>query len=92
MSNTKTFPNILESKFVMQNSDLCVVGVYLGYEHNQVVEEIQNDDCRAYDGEGTIVREREADPSDYSENEVIRAIFEAIFNNYPHVDEITICN
>ena len=88
MSN---FPKVLEQKWVMYNSDLNVVGEYLGYEWNQVREGIGDAEFYAKDGDGLFSVRKNKD-SIYSKSEIANEIIKSIFDEYTEVDVIYIVN
>lgn len=86
-----SFPNILKTVYNMGNSDINVVGQYLGYDWNDVCDHVREAEFYAQDGAGAFTVTRESN-NDYSENEVINKIFTEIFKNYPHVNKIQVVN
>ena len=84
-----SFPDIINSVYTMNNSDINVVGMHLGYDWNDVCDEISKARYYAEDGDGAFNVYR---GETYSENEIINKIMTAIFDNYPNVDCIQIVN
>ena len=82
------FPQVLTQVWKMDSSDLCVVGQHLGYDWNQVCEEIGTAEFYAQDGDGTLTH----DKGDDTDSEVLNAIMNAIYEAYPNVKCITISN
>lgn len=86
-----TFPQVLKSVWTMENSDINVVGVHLGYDWNNVCDEISKAGFYAEDGDGAISVYRDRN-NDYSSNAVINHIMTELFAAYPDVREIQITN
>lgn len=82
------FPGVLEQVWSMDNVDICTVGVHLGYDWNDVSGEISTTGFYAEDGEGTFTH----DKGDDTDSEMLNAIMNAIYENYPHVKSISISN
>lgn len=81
------FPQVLRQVWMMSNSDLNVVGEHLGYDWNEVCDEIDSAGFYAEDGEGTFSVSR-TNKNDYSSSEMINNIMTAIFENYPQVERV----
>lgn len=86
-----TFPQVLKQTWTMENSDINVVGVHLGYDWNQVCDEISKAGFYAEDGDGAFSVYRDSE-NDYSSNKVINHIMVELFAAYPNVREIQITN
>lgn len=86
-----SFPDVLKKIYSMDNSDINVVGEHLGYEWNQVCDEISKAEFYAEDCDGAFTVSRNA-KSDYSSRTIINEIFKAIFAHYPDVKTIQIVN
>lgn len=80
----------IEQLWVMDNSDINVVGVQLGYDWNAVCNEVQREGLYGEDGDGSTSVARD-DVDDFT-SPMIKAIFEHIFATHPTMDEIKIVN
>lgn len=87
-----SFPNVVKSIYTMKNSDINVVGEYLGYEWNKVCDEISKAGFYAEDGEGAFEIRRNHKNQYSNESQIINKIFVEIFNQNPKVHNITIIN
>lgn len=76
----------LSVRYTMHNSDICCVGVMLGYEWNDVCNYISSVGLYGEDGAGYCTTGR----GEKFGHEQIDAIFEKIFNDNPSADEIYI--
>lgn len=86
-----SFPKVLEQVWHMSNSGLNEVGEHLGYDWNQVCDEVREAEFYAQDGDGIFTVHR-CSKGDYSSSEVINKIINAIFFNYPQAESISISN
>jgi hypothetical protein len=76
----------------MDNSDMNVVGEHLGYDWNQVCDEVSKAGFYAEDGDGAFTVNRSSKSEYSSKSKIINEIFVAIFANYPNVKTIQITN
>jgi hypothetical protein len=86
-----TFPQVLKSVWTMENSGINVVGEHLGYDWNQVCDEISKAGFYAEDGDGAFAVYRSS-KNDYSSNQIINHIMTELFAAHPDVREIQITN
>lgn len=89
--STKEFPDVLQAIYSMDNADICRVGEHLGYDWNQVCDEIGKAGCYAEDGDGAFTIHRHRD-NDYYDNKILNEIFVAIFDHYKDVKKFQIVN
>ena len=59
-----SFPKVLEQVWCMDNSGLNEVGVHLGYDWNQICDEVSTSEFYAQDGDGSFIVTR-CSKSDY---------------------------
>ncbi len=85
------FPKVLEAIWSMQNSDINVVGVHMGYDWNQVCDEISTSCFCAEDGDGAFTVYYDKN-KDYSSSVIINEIMHAIFSHHPGVKSLQIIN
>lgn len=86
-----TFPEVVCSIYSIHNSDINIVGEYLGYDWNQICEEIQEEGFYAEDGDGAFTISF-SPKNDYAKSKVLNDILIAIFEHYPHVKKLQIVN
>ena len=87
-----SFPDVVQKIYSMDNSDINMVGEHLGYDWNEVCDEVSKAGFYAEDGDGAFTISRNA-KSDYSsDSKIINEIFVAIFENYPEVKTIQVIN
>ncbi len=83
------FPDVMVPG-VVKTAGLNIVGEYLGYDWNQVWEEVRNEEFYGEDGGGISVTR---DPSHkYTNSEVLNHIVKEIFENNPKLQRLTFLN
>lgn len=91
VSNSIRNLNALKQKWIIDCGSLMDIGEILGYDGNQVCDEIGNAEFYAQDGDGAFNVCR-SNKNNYSTNKVINEIMIEIFKSYPTVNEISIIN
>ena len=86
------FPDVLECVYSMDNAGMNVVGEHLGYDWNQICDEVREAGFYAEDGDGAFSVYRDAKNEYCSSSKILNEIFVAIFAHYPKVDKIQIVN
>lgn len=77
---------IIEPKYVINNSDINVVGEMLGYDWNDVCDMTSEERLYGQDGSGGVSVSRTCK----FDNEDLNKIFEKIFADNPEVESIMI--
>lgn len=79
--------NPVKIRYVMNNSDLNVVGEQMGYDWNEICDEISNNGLQGSDGDGavTVYKNRQ-----YNKGEILNSIINKLFEMNPDVQEIYI--
>lgn len=86
-----SFPNVVKQVYSLENSGLNVIGEYLGYEWNQISEEVSKVGFYAEDGDGAFTVHLQKNGK-YSGSEILDEIIQAIFANYPEATVLQIVN
>lgn len=84
-----SFPNVVKSIYSMDNSDINVVGEYLGYDWNEICDEISSEGFYGQDGTGCFYISRSS-KNEYADSKILNEIFVEIFKHNPTVNEITV--
>lgn len=84
------FPDVVKSIYSMDNSDINVVGEHLGYDWNEVCDEISKSGFYGQDGSGSFTIFRNKKDEYCSESSIINEIFVEIFKHNPTVNEIAV--
>lgn len=86
--------NPVKIKYTMNNSDINVVGDKLGYDWNEICDEIDKYGCSGQDGDGFIEIFKMTDKNRFHERygEILGTILFTIFEMNPLVDSIYVMN
>lgn len=79
---------MIEQRWTMQNSDINQVGTELGYDWNQICDEVSKDSLHGQDGSGFCEVAR-GDEKEFS-SPILKAIFTEIFRRHPSMNSITV--
>lgn len=80
------FPQVVRFEPTIYSTAIIEVGVYLGYEWNQICNEMHNEDMYAQDGEGSFTICK----TDNYTSDIINEIVKAIFDHNPDINSITV--
>lgn len=81
-----TFPQVISFEPTMYDYGLNEVGEYLGYDWDQICNEIDDAELYAQDGGGSFTISKSYSGPSAILNEIVKAIF----NNNPNIASITV--